>query len=266
MRIALGVEYDGAPFCGWQSQPSGLSVQDALTRAVSPIAGGEVALFAAGRTDARVHASLQVVHFDAPAARPTSAWVRGVNSFLPAAIAVQWAKPVADDFHARYSATGRHYTYLLSVAAVRPALMAHRIGWWHRPLDVNAIRVAARCLVGEHDFSAFRASDCQAKTPVKTLHHLAVDEHAGVIRFDFHANAFLHHMVRNIVGSLVYVGCAREPVLWMQSLVAGRDRTKAAPTMTAAGLYLTGVDYDPKWELLGTRRPVKWVACESAPE
>jgi tRNA pseudouridine38-40 synthase len=256
MRIALGIEYDGGGFTGWQTQPDGRGVQDALERALEAIAGEHVATIAAGRTDAGVHATMQIVHFDTGVERPATAWVRGVNASLPSAIAVLWSQQVAGEFHARYAATARHYTYLLAVSPVRPALNAGRVGWYHRPLDVDAMAQAERALVGTHDFSAFRAAECQAKSPVKSLTVASVSVHDGVVRFDFSANAFLHHMIRNIVGSLVYVGAGKQPVDWIGELLAARDRTRAAPTFAADGLYFTGADYDAAWALPPTRRPV----------
>jgi tRNA pseudouridine38-40 synthase len=256
MRIGLGLEYHGGAFDGWQSQPGGRGVQDALERALGAIAGAPIRTIAAGRTDAGVHATMQVAHFDTEAERPASAWVRGVNAHLPAEVAVQWAQAVADDFHARFAATARHYTYWLVGRPVRPALLAGRVGWYHRPLDVAAMREAARALEGTHDFSAFRAAECQAKSPVKTLAPVAVDEFGDYVRFDFSADAFLHHMIRNIVGALVYVGAGRAPANWVAELLASRDRTRAAPTFAADGLYLTGADYDARWGLPATRRRV----------
>lgn len=249
MRIALGVEYDGSRFCGWQTQPGGCSVQDALSAAVSAIAGHAASLAAAGRTDAGVHALGQVAHFDTPAVRPDSAWVRGVNALLPPAISVLWAQPVAADFHARFSAVGRRYRYLLLNRAVRPGLLAGRVGWYHAPLDVQAMRAAASGLLGEHDFSAFRAAECQAKSPVRTLSQLDIRREGDFIVFDLAANAFLHHMVRNIVGCLVYVGKGKYPPEWLADLLARRDRRRAAPTFAPDGLYFAGADYDPRWGL-----------------
>ena len=257
MRIALGLEYFGAPFTGWQSQADGRGVQDALERALSAVADARIGTVASGRTDTGVHATLQCVHFDTDAARPDTAWVRGVNSHLPADVAVQWAHQVSTEFHARFAATARHYTYFLVSRATRPALLAGRVGWYHRPLDVDAMREAAAALAGTHDFSAFRAAECQAATPVRTLSPVRVVTDGEVVRFDFSANAFLHHMIRNIVGALVYVGAGKEPVAWIADLIAARDRTRAAPTFAADGLYLTGADYDPKWGLPPTRRPVR---------
>ncbi len=249
MRIALGLEYDGAAFAGWQTQPQGNTVQDALERALAEIAGVPVRVMCAGRTDAGVHAAAQVVHFDAPVARPENAWVRGVNSCLPDSIAVRWSCVVPDDFHARYSALSRSYRYVLYNHAVRPALLHGRVGWFHLPLDIEAMHAGAALLAGEQDFSAFRAAECQAKSPVKTLHRAEVLRQDDYIVFDFRASAFLHHMVRNMVGALVYVGKGAHPPEWIAELIAGRDRRLAAPTFSPSGLYLSGVEYDACWQL-----------------
>jgi tRNA pseudouridine38-40 synthase len=264
MRIALGLEYAGTAFTGWQSQPDGRGVQDAVERALATIAGEAIRVHAAGRTDAGVHATSQVVHFDTSVARPDTAWVRGTNAHLPAAIAVLWSHPVADDFHARFAATARHYTYLLVNRPVRPALAGGRVGWYHRPLDVEAMRSAAAALVGTHDFSAFRAALCQAKSPVKTLAAARIDAAGTCVRFQFSANAFLHHMIRNIVGALIRVGAGKAPPEWVAELLAGRDRTRGAATFAPDGLYLTGADYDPRWGLPPTRRPIELPVPEPA--
>ena len=256
MRIALAIEYAGDAFCGWQSQPSSCSVQDALEQALGSIAAQRVATAAAGRTDAGVHAASQIVHFDADADRPPSAWVRGVNALLPKAAAILWAQPVPADFHARFAATARHYTYLLLARSERPALLAKRVGWYHASLDLAAMRAGAAHLAGTHDFSAFRAAECQAKSPVKSLARIAIDAQGSLIRFDFSADAFLHHMLRNIVGSLVYVGARKHPPEWIAQLLAARDRTRAAPTFAPDGLYLTGADYPARFALPNTRRDV----------
>ncbi len=204
---------------------------------------------AAGRTDRGVHARGQVAHFDTEATRPQSAWVRGVNAFLPDSVAVLWSADVPIEFHARYSALARTYRYELLNRPVRPALEAGRVGWFHAPLDVAAMRQAAQALLGEHDFSAFRAAECQAKTPVRTVHAISIGCAGPRIDFVIRANAFLHHMVRNIVGSLVYVGSGRQPASWIAELLASRDRNRAAPTFGAEGLYLEKVDYDSAWPL-----------------
>ncbi len=254
MRIALGVEYDGSRFCGWQTQPQCCSVQDALERALAKVADEPVATVSAGRTDAGVHALAQVVHFDTHAERPETAWVRGVNALLPAACAVNWSRQVADGFHARYSAVARCYRYLLLNHPVRPAADQSRVGWFHAPLDLETMQHAARLLIGEHDFSAFRSAECQARTPVRTLTRLDIARRGDHLAFDFCANAFLHHMVRNIVGCLVYVGKGKYPPEWLGEILAGRDRSRAAPTFDAAGLYLSQVVYDARWGLPETPR------------
>ena len=253
-RIALGLEYDGSAFCGWQTQPDKCAVQDKLEAALAQLAGARIATVCAGRTDAAVHALGQVVHFDTVARRPLSAWVRGANALLPPHIAVNWAHEVRADFHARYSARERCYRYVLLNRAVRPAADRGRVGWFHLPLDVERMRLAAGTLIGEHDFSAFRSSECQARTPVRELRRLEIERSGDYIAFEFAANAYLHHMVRNIVGALVYVGKGKHPPEWMSELLRGRDRTLAAPTFDPAGLYLTRVVYDELWGLPSASR------------
>jgi len=224
-------------------------VQDLLEAALAEIAGMPVATVAAGRTDAGVHATGQIVHFDAPVERPLTAWVRGVNSHLPDGVAVLWAREVPADFHARFSARGRAYRYLLVNRPVRSAVLAGRAGWFHHPLDGVAMQAAADLLLGRHDFSAFRAAECQARSPVRELRRATVTQQGELLVFDFAADAFLHHMVRNLVGSLVYVGKGGHPPEWVAEVLAGRDRKRAAPTFSADGLYLVGVDYEPHWGL-----------------
>ena len=249
MRIALGLEYDGRPYCGWQSQADGYTVQDALQRALSQIAGEPISVIAAGRTDTGGHALEQVVHFDTRVERPLTAWVRGANALLPDSIAVRWAHPVPDEFHARFSAHGRSYRYLLVNRTTRSAIHAGKVGWFHAPLDVVAMQAAAQCLVGEHDFSAFRAAQCQAKSPVKKLHRLDIRRHGEMLVFDVSADAFLHHMVRNIVGCLVYVGKGKYLPEWLAEVLASRERGLAAPTFAPDGLYLRRIQYEAKWGL-----------------
>jgi tRNA pseudouridine38-40 synthase len=249
LRIALGLEYDGAAFCGWQTQPDGCAVQDALERALSGVAGKNIETICAGRTDAGVHALAQVVHFDVDVERSPGAWIRGGNALLPDAIAVNWARAVSPDFHARFSATGRRYVYWLLNRAQRPGLLRGRVGWFYRHLDEQAMQQAAQHLIGSHDFSAFRAAECQAKTPVKTLRQLEIWRRGDLIRFEFAADAFLQHMVRNIVGALVHVGSGRQPAGWIGEVLESRDRNRAAPTFAASGLYLAAVEYDASWAL-----------------
>lgn len=249
MRIAIGVEYDGSGFHGWQSQPELKTVQNQLALAVSAIADEQVTVIAAGRTDTGVHALEQVAHFDTNAVRPLQAWIRGVNSHLPPTIAVRWAVVVEPEFHARFSAISRSYRYVLFNHPIRPALESGRVGWYHRPLDVNKMSEAGLSLMGEHDFSSFRASQCQAKSPVKTLHEMSIRRHGDYVLFDFRANAFLHHMVRNIVGSLIYVGNGNETVDWFAGLLVAKNRTCAAPTFASSGLYFVNAEYDQRWQL-----------------
>lgn len=249
MRIALGLEYDGAAFCGWQTQPGGCGVQDHLERSLSQLADEPIAVTAAGRTDAGVHATAQVVHFDTAARRQEQAWVRGTNASLHASARVLWAREVADEFHARFSARARSYRYVLLNHPVAPGVLRARVGWYHRPLDVEAMARAAAMLVGEHDFSAFRDAQCQAKSPVRQLTQAAVRRQGDLVVFAFRANAFLHHMIRNVVGSLVYVGAGKHPPEWIAELLAARDRRLAAPTFAPDGLYLAGVEYDPAFML-----------------
>lgn len=249
MRIALGIEYCGARYHGWQTQTAADSVQQRLEKALGRIAGQPVPVVAAGRTDAGVHASGQVVHFDAPVERPDSAWVRGVNAFLPNDISIRWSRRVNSDFHARFSATSRRYRYFLLNRPTRPGVLSDRVGWDFHPLDVDAMANAARDLLGQHDFSSFRAAECQARTPVRTMTQVAVRRTGEFIVFDFAADAFLHHMVRNLVGALVYVGRGALPQDAVATLLGQRDRRRAPPTFMAAGLYLAGVAYPEQWAL-----------------
>ena len=243
MRIALGLQYDGAAFCGWQSQPHGKTVQDALERALADFACKPLHTVVAGRTDTGVHGLGQVVHFDTDLDRQDFSWVRGTNAFLPPTVAVLWAKRMPDDFHARFSAFERTYYYVLYINAVRSPMLTGRAGWIHTPLDLDAMRAAAQYLLGEHDFSAFRSSECQAKSPVKHLYQIDIRQAGDMVQFRFRANAFLHHMVRNLMGCLVAVGRGRHPVSWLADVLESRDRDCAAPTFMPEGLYLAHVGY-----------------------
>lgn len=249
MRIALGVAYDGAAFCGWQSQPSACGVQDVLEAAIGQIAQHLVRVHAAGRTDTGVHALCQVVHFDSDSKRPLSAWVRGVNAHLPETVRVEWAHEVDEEFHARFSAFSRSYQYLLYNAPVASALMASKTGWFHLPLNISAMSEAAGYLLGEHDFSAFRASECQAKSAIKHMQKAEVKAVGQYFIFDFSANAFLQHQVRNMIGALIYVGKGAHPPIYIKELLQARNRTLSPPTFSPCGLYLTNVGYDKKWGL-----------------
>jgi tRNA pseudouridine38-40 synthase len=252
-RIVLGIQYDGSPWHGWQTQLSGKTVQDTLEAALKKFTLTEVATTCAGRTDAGVHAIEQVVHFDTEIEREPFSWVRGTNAFLPSSIAVRWACELdadnASDFHARFSARSRTYHYLLYNHPVRSPLLSGRAGWVFRPLELEAMQKGADLLLGEHDFSAFRAAGCQAKSPMKTMYDIGIERRGDLIVFTLRANAFLHHMVRNIVGALIYVGLGVQSADWMTELLLGRNRSIAAPTFMPDGLYLARIDYDAKWNL-----------------
>jgi tRNA pseudouridine38-40 synthase len=249
VRGARGISYHGGHYQGGQSQPSGKTVQDQLEKALSRFADHRVSTLCAGRTDAGVHGLMQVVHFDTPLDRPEAAWVRGPNTFLPRDIAVQWAKVVPKTFHCRASATSRRYVYVVLQSQVRPSLDRGRVGWVYRPLQLELMQQAAQQLIGEHDFTSFRASACQALSPVKHMLRIAISQRGAYWRFEFEANAFLHHMIRNIMGCLLYIGEQRQPVAWMQQVLQARDRDAAAPTYSPDGLYFLGPRYDPQWGL-----------------
>jgi tRNA pseudouridine38-40 synthase len=249
MRYALVLEYDGSGFCGWQSQTNGATVQDVVEAALSAVADQATRVVCAGRTDTGVHALAQVVHFDSEVSRPMTAWVRGTNALLPTSVAIRHAQAVSDDFHARFSAIGRHYRYILLNRPQRPGLASGRVGWYHRSLELLPMQAAAAMVVGEHDFSAFRSSECQAKSPVRQLRSFSVRQEGDFFVFALHGNAFLHHMVRNLIGSLVAIGSGKQAPSWMAELLNNRDRSAAAATFSPAGLYLSGVDYDSAWNL-----------------
>ena len=246
MRLALGVGYRGQAYHGWQTQPDRPTVQQRLEEALSSFVAQPVTAVCAGRTDAGVHAVNQVVHVDTPVDRAPFSWVRGTNRFLPRDIALQWCVPAAPDFHARNSARGRRYAYLVLESPVRPALEDGMAGWVFRPLDGAAMQAAAACLVGEHDFTSFRSSECQAPSPVKTLRALDIRRSGAYWRFDFDANAFLHHMVRNVMGCLLVVGQGLKPPSWLAGVLDARDRNAAAPTFAPDGLYFLGPYYDAR--------------------
>lgn len=265
-RIVLGVQYDGAPWRGWQTQPGGGTVQDTLQAALKKFTLTDIVTTCAGRTDAGVHALEQVVHFDTELERETFSWVRGVNAFLPPSIAVRWAREVPpsppDNFHARFSAVARTYHYVVYNHPVRSPLLAGKAGWVFRPLQLEPMREAARHLLGTHDFSSFRAAECQAKSPVKTMHDIRIERQGDIIVFTLRANAFLHHMVRNIVGTLIVIGNGNQPPSWMAEILECRDRSRAAPTFMPDGLYLARIDYDAKWDLPhDTVNPLPWAAA-----
>lgn len=243
-RIALGLRYDGSAYHGWQAQQDDLpTIQRALERALGVVANHSVSLTCAGRTDAGVHATCQVVHFDTTADRSDHAWVFGANANLPPDITVRWAKVMPSDFHARYTATGRRYRYLLLNQNVRPGILRNSVGWHYRPLDENKMNEAAQTLIGEHDFSAFRGAGCQSKTPWRRIFEIIVIRRADMLVFEVHGNAFLLHMVRNITGVLLEIGAGMRPVEWAKEVLESRDRKQAAMTISPKGLYLVDVDY-----------------------
>lgn len=244
MRLALGLSYRGTAYRGWQSQAEGATVQDALEAALSRFAAAPVRVVCAGRTDTGVHALNQVVHLDTDRQREPFSWIRGTNTYLPADIAVQWCRPVPETFHARNGARSRRYVYLLLESPVRTAIESGQAGWTFRPLDAARMRSAADCLIGEHDFSAFRSADCQARSPVKHMHSINIARHGDYWRLDFEASAFLHHMIRNLMGCLIAVGNGGRDAAWLAEVLALRQRRLAAPTFAPDGLYFLGPRYD----------------------
>lgn len=242
-KIALGIEYDGSTYFGWQRQQSVDSIQERLESALSIIADEPINVFCAGRTDAGVHATGQVVHFETNAKRSQSAWTMGVNSHLPINISVRWSKDVETSFHARHSAIARRYRYIIYNHRYRPAILAKGVSHYYLPLDEKLMHQAAQYLLGENDFSSFRAAQCQSLTPWRNIHHIKVTRQGDYIIVDIKANAFVHHMVRNIVGSLLEVGCGNKKPSWLSALLQAKDRTLAAATAKPEGLYLVQVDY-----------------------
>jgi tRNA pseudouridine38-40 synthase len=249
VRIAVGIEYDGGAYAGWQAQASVPTLQPVLERAFGHVAAEPVSLTGAGRTDAGVHALGQVAHFDTHAVRSLRGWVLGANSELPRDVSVSWARPAAGHFHARYCAEARTYRYLISNRLARPALLAGRAAWVHRPLDHECMHEAAQSLLGEHDFSAFRAAECQSKSPVRRMEGIRVERLGELVVIEATANAFLHHMMRNIAGLLMAIGRGDAPVEFAREVLAGRDRTRNAATAPAAGLYLLSVRYPAAFAL-----------------
>lgn len=249
MRIALGVEYDGSSYYGWQRQAEVDTVQARLEKALSSIANEEINLFCAGRTDAGVNGTGQVVHFDTTAVRSDTAWTMGINSKLPNNIAVRWVKHVDDSFHARFSATARRYRYVIYNHNLRPGILCGGVSHYHGDIDENKMHVAAQALLGEQDFTSFRAVQCQSKTPFRNVHRVDVTRQGMYVMVDIEANAFLHHMVRNIVGSLLEIGLGNQPTSWIGELLALKNRNKAAATAKPNGLYLVDVTYPEHFQL-----------------
>ncbi len=250
-RLAAGVEYDGSHFAGWQRQKDQKVrfVQEVLEEALSRVADRPVQVVCAGRTDTGVHATAQVVHFETTACRPERSWLLGTNVNLPGDVCLRWVQPVAEDFHARFSATARRYRYIIDNRPVRPAILRGRVTWWRAPLDEARMVEAARALVGEHDFTSYRSVACQAKNPVREIRSLEVSRQGDFIYIDVEANAFLHHMVRNIAGVLMAIGEGERPVQWAAELLEVRDRTRGGVTAPAAGLYLVAVRYPERFGL-----------------
>lgn len=249
MRIAAGIEYDGRPFCGWQYQDHAPSVQAVVEQAFSKVADHNVRVICAGRTDTGVHSIGQVVHFDTDAQRSEYSWIRGSNTNLPSSVSVQWVKIVDDDFHARFSAQKRAYRYVICNRPERTAVFNGLVTWSHVPLDLTCMQQAAKYLEGEHDFSSFRAAGCQAKSPVRTIHKLALSQQEEFIVIDIEANAFLHHMVRNIAGVLMTIGSGEMNVAWAKQVLEHCDRKLGGVTASPAGLYLTRVEYPRHFEI-----------------
>lgn len=250
MRIALGIEYDGSQFHGWQAQKDGVrTVQAVLEQALEKVANHPLRVICAGRTDTGVHGIGQVVHFDSPSKRTPRNWMLGTNVNMPADVSVTWVQPVADDFHARFSATGRHYRYLILNRTPRSALMANRATWIHKPLDAGLMHEAGQLLLGRHDFSSYRALQCQARSPVRTLRELTVTRQGEQIELRVSADAFLHHMIRNIAGVLIAIGAGEQPVAWAREVLELRDRTLGGVTAPPDGLYFERVEYPAEFGL-----------------
>ncbi len=249
IKIALGIEYDGSHYYGWQRQSQVKSIQACLELALSKVANEYINVYCAGRTDAGVHATGQVIHFETSALRKDSAWTMGVNSYLPSDIAVQWCKIVELDFHARFCATARRYRYIIFNNRFRPAILAAGVTHYHALLDAEKMHLAAQALIGEQDFTSFRSVQCRSKSSWRNIKHIHVNRYGNYIVVDIKANAFVHHMVRNIVGSLFAVGCGDQNISWIAELLEFKDRTKAAVTAKAEGLYLVSVDYPVKYKL-----------------
>ena len=269
MRIALGLQYDGSAYSGWQTQPSGNTIQDDLEKAITTFIGEEgaralpVNTVTAGRTDAGVHALGQVVHFDTQVERDPYSWVRGINSYLPKKITINWAKPVSEEFSARFSAVERTYIYALHAGPCRAPLVSSRAGYWMLPpqkwFDVEAIQTSAQYLIGEHDFTSFRSAECQNKTPVKTIYAIDIISQEPWLYFRIRGNAFLHHMVRNLVGCFLQIGVGKQSPDWMDKLLVARDRRLAAPTFMADGLYLAKITYPEQFEIPGPWLQNSWL-------
>ncbi len=249
MKVALGIEYAGDQYCGWQKQNHSPSVQQPLENALSVIANEQISVFCAGRTDTGVHATGQVIHFDLSNPRPDTAWLRGANNKLPNDISIVWSRNVAQDFHARFSALSRSYRYIIQNTETPAAALSKKVTWHRRRLNPQQMHLGAQFLLGEHDFSSFRAASCQANTATRKVSQISVSSNNQLIFVDITANAFLHHMVRNIVGCLIKVGEGAEPPEYVANILSLKDRTKAPDTAKPDGLYLVRVGYPPQFSL-----------------
>jgi tRNA pseudouridine38-40 synthase len=269
MRMALGLQYDGSPYSGWQSQVNQNTIQDELQKALSTFIGidalksNPIHVITAGRTDTGVHALGQVVHFDVEVERENWSWVRGVNTFLPESIVVNWAQPVSEEFSARYSAYERTYIYALYAGPCRSPMAASRAGYVMLPaeywFDIDAMRQSAECLLGEHDFTSFRSSECQSKSPVKTIYSIEIISDEPWLYFQIKGNAFLHHMIRNLIGSFIQIGVGKHKSEWMAEVLAAKDRSIAAPTYSPAGLYLAKIAYPDEFQIPGPWLRNSWL-------
>lgn len=250
MRIALVLEYDGSRYHGWQAQAGLRTIQQAVEHALSQVADTAVSVVCAGRTDTGVHATNQVIHFDCDKERTIRAWIHGANSFLPKDVCIKWGKEIPDDFHARYSATSRRYRYVIYNGSIRPALLRSNVTWQYKQLDYRLMHEAAQSLLGENDFTSFRSMECQSNTPMRNMHQIQVSRHGELVVIDLTANAFLHHMVRNIAGVLIAVGSGKHPVSWVDDVLKAKDRRLGAETAPSYGLYLVQINYPQAFNLL----------------
>lgn len=258
MRIALVLEYDGSEYHGWQAQTGLRTVQQVVEGALSRVADQETTVVCAGRTDTGVHAFNQVVHFDSDSIRSTRAWVHGTNAYLPKDICVKWSREMPETFHARYEALSRSYRYVIYNSPIRPALLRRQVTWQYRQLDHVLMHEAAQSLVGEHDFTSFRSVECQSSSPMRCIHHIEVTRHADRVMIDVTANAFLHHMVRNIAGVLMAVGMGKMPVNEVKAILEAKDRRQGAETAPAYGLYLMSVAYPETYHVVETPLEQNW--------
>ncbi|MFP3014626.1 MAG: tRNA pseudouridine(38-40) synthase TruA [Arsenophonus sp.] len=248
-KIALCIEYSGNHYYGWQRQKNLKTIQTCLEFALTKVANESIQVYCAGRTDAGVHAIGQIIHFETSVIRTGQAWTNGVNNYLPSDIAIRWSKIVIPDFHARFSAISREYRYLIFNHRCRPAILSAYVAHYNYPLNAERMNIASQALIGEKDFTSFRAINCQSKSPWRNIKHIHVNRYCDYIVVDIKANSFVHHMVRNIVGSLLDIGCGNRDISWIEELLELKDRTKAAPTAKAEGLYLVSIDYPSKYKL-----------------